>query len=114
MRAIRALGGAPASAKRGLRLPALLQNALPRGPLLDLEHISQTVDPHVSVVSRRLSMLIHLARTLGAVLPLALAAAAGSTPVAAQPSDSTIFAAFRWRNIGPANPGGRIVDIEAV
>ncbi|MCB9080306.1 MAG: hypothetical protein H6555_01175 [Lewinellaceae bacterium] len=31
----------------------------------------------------------------------------------AQTSDP-LLQAFRWRNIGPANPGGRIVDIEAV
>ncbi|MCH8962407.1 MAG: exo-alpha-sialidase, partial [Bacteroidetes bacterium] len=32
----------------------------------------------------------------------------------AQPTDETLFQAFRWRNIGPANMGGRVVDIEAV
>lgn len=31
----------------------------------------------------------------------------------AQINDSTLLNAFRWRNIGPANQGGRIVDIEA-
>ena len=31
----------------------------------------------------------------------------------AQPTDATLFHAFRWRNIGPANMGGRVVDIEA-
>jgi len=29
-------------------------------------------------------------------------------------SDETLLQAFRWRNIGPANMGGRVVDIEAV
>ena len=32
----------------------------------------------------------------------------------AQPADEVLFDAFRWRNIGPANMGGRVVDIEAV
>ena len=32
----------------------------------------------------------------------------------AQPTDDALFQAFRWRNIGPANMGGRVVDIEAV
>lgn len=33
--------------------------------------------------------------------------------VCAQPSPEQLSAAFQWRNIGPANQGGRIVDIEA-
>ncbi|MDH3649312.1 MAG: hypothetical protein OEQ53_06490, partial [Saprospiraceae bacterium] len=32
----------------------------------------------------------------------------------AQPTDQQILQPFQWRNIGPANQGGRIVDIEAV
>lgn len=36
-----------------------------------------------------------------------------STPLLAQPSPEQLTEAFRWRNIGPANQGGRIVDIEA-
>lgn len=36
------------------------------------------------------------------------------TALAAQPADSALLAAVRWRNIGPASMGGRIVDIEAV
>jgi photosystem II stability/assembly factor-like uncharacterized protein len=32
----------------------------------------------------------------------------------AQPTDQALFDAFSWRNIGPANMGGRVVDIEAV
>ena len=32
----------------------------------------------------------------------------------AQPADEALLEAFRWRNIGPANMGGRVVDIEAV
>ena len=35
-------------------------------------------------------------------------------PAAAQPSDSVLLSGFRWRNIGPASIGGRVVDIEAV
>jgi photosystem II stability/assembly factor-like uncharacterized protein len=31
----------------------------------------------------------------------------------AQPAQDAMLSAFRWRNIGPANQGGRIVDIEA-
>ncbi|MEZ4702267.1 MAG: hypothetical protein R2834_18175 [Rhodothermales bacterium] len=34
-------------------------------------------------------------------------------PAAAQPSDANLLQSFRWRNIGPANIGGRVVDIEA-
>ena len=34
--------------------------------------------------------------------------------IAAQPSDSALLASFRWRNIGPASMGGRVVDIEAL
>ncbi len=32
----------------------------------------------------------------------------------AQVSDSDLLREFRWRNVGPANMSGRIVDIEAV
>jgi photosystem II stability/assembly factor-like uncharacterized protein len=35
-------------------------------------------------------------------------------PVWAQASPEQLLQSFRWRNIGPANMGGRIVDIEAV
>ena len=34
--------------------------------------------------------------------------------VLAQPSESQLQEGFHWRNIGPANQGGRIVDIEAL
>ena len=34
--------------------------------------------------------------------------------LSAQPSDSALLASFRWRNIGPASMGGRVVDIEAL
>ena len=37
-----------------------------------------------------------------------------SASLAAQPSDSALLSSFRWRNIGPASMGGRVVDIEAV
>ena len=46
--------------------------------------------------------------------PLALVLVLAPAHAAAQPSDSAIFSAFRWRNIGPASIGGRITDIEAV
>jgi len=35
-------------------------------------------------------------------------------PALSQPSDSALLSAFRWRNIGPASMGGRVVDIEAL
>ncbi len=34
--------------------------------------------------------------------------------LSAQATDDQVLSAFRWRNIGPANMGGRIVDVEAV
>lgn len=34
--------------------------------------------------------------------------------LSAQPPADSLMAAFSWRNIGPANQGGRVVDIEAV
>ena len=48
------------------------------------------------------------------VAPLALLLALTALPAGAQPTDSAIFSAFRWRNIGPASVGGRITDIEAI
>ena len=44
----------------------------------------------------------------------ALAFTLFALPLAAQPSDSALLSAFRWRNIGPASMGGRVVDIESV
>ena len=49
----------------------------------------------------------------------ALAAAPSPHALQAQqafhaPPDSAALAAFRWRNIGPANMGGRITDIEGI
>jgi len=38
----------------------------------------------------------------------------GPAPLAAQVSDSAAIAGLRWRNIGPVNMGGRVVDLEAV
>ncbi len=35
-------------------------------------------------------------------------------PVAGQATSQEVLEAFRWRNIGPANMGGRVVDIEGV
>ncbi|MHC5066249.1 MAG: WD40/YVTN/BNR-like repeat-containing protein, partial [Planctomycetota bacterium] len=43
----------------------------------------------------------------------ALAACLVSSLLAAQEREGA-FGSFAWRNIGPANMGGRIVDIEAV
>jgi photosystem II stability/assembly factor-like uncharacterized protein len=44
----------------------------------------------------------------------ALAAVLFALPIGAQPSDSVLLSAVRWRNIGPASMGGRVVDIESV
>ncbi|MBI3790294.1 MAG: glycosyl hydrolase, partial [Gemmatimonadetes bacterium] len=46
----------------------------------------------------------------------ALLAAIAAVPLAAQQRslDSATIAALRWRNIGPANMGGRIADIEGI
>ena len=45
---------------------------------------------------------------------LAILASVSPAPSGAQPSDSALLSAFRWRNIGPASMGGRVVDIEAL
>ena len=58
-----------------------------------------------------------------ALRPLSLAALAASLLLSATPSlaqkratplDSATLASFRWRNIGPANMGGRIADIVGI
>lgn len=49
-----------------------------------------------------------------ALVVVAFAVSAAPRSLTAQPSDSALFAAFEWRNIGPASMGGRVVDIEAV
>jgi hypothetical protein len=36
-----------------------------------------------------------------------------SVPLAAQATTEQVLEPFQWRNIGPANMGGRIVDIES-
>jgi photosystem II stability/assembly factor-like uncharacterized protein len=50
-------------------------------------------------------------RVLSALVAVTLLA---PLSVSAQVPADQILSAFRWRNIGPANMGGRIVDIEAV
>ena len=51
-------------------------------------------------------------RTLVAIAA-AVAVALPTIPAAAQ-LDSATLGAFRWRSIGPANMGGRIVDVDVV
>jgi photosystem II stability/assembly factor-like uncharacterized protein len=57
-------------------------------------------------------------RSLSTGLLWAIAAASAQLPVArpvhGQIADTSLLRAFRARNIGPANMGGRVVDIEAV
>jgi photosystem II stability/assembly factor-like uncharacterized protein len=45
---------------------------------------------------------------------VALAGVAGAMPLAAQQLDSATNAGLRWRQIGPANMAGRIVDVEGI
>ena len=47
------------------------------------------------------------------VLKLVVLSAAAAAPLAAQ-LDSATVAGFRWRNIGPANHQGRIVDVDGI
>ena len=60
-------------------------------------------------------MIAHRPTTL-----IALAAAllcsphTSSAQQRATPLDSTTLASFRWRNIGPADMGGRIADIVGI
>src|SRR5205809_5634368 len=42
------------------------------------------------------------------------AALAFAAPAAAQTIDSVTLAAFRWRNVGPANFGGRVADVVGI
>src|SRR5260370_30975713 len=52
-----------------------------------------------------------------AVLTTAVAASPFSPSLAAQVTqslDSTLLAGFRWRNIGPANMGGRVSSVVGI
>src|SRR6266852_6911810 len=52
-----------------------------------------------------------------AVLTTAVAASSLSPSLAAQVTqtlDSTLLASFRWRNIGPANMGGRVSSVVGI
>jgi photosystem II stability/assembly factor-like uncharacterized protein len=55
----------------------------------------------------------HTLVALGAVA-LAAAPALQAQQATHAPPDSATLAAFRWRNIGPANMGGRIADIQGI
>ena len=57
--------------------------------------------------------LMPLSRLHGLGAALVLAGVAGA-PLAAQQLDSATNAGLRWRQIGPANMAGRIVDVEAI
>ena len=57
-----------------------------------------------------LAILVTLAGPLAAqATPAAPAAPASATTL-----DSTLLAAFRWRNIGPANMGGRTSSVAGI
>jgi photosystem II stability/assembly factor-like uncharacterized protein len=58
--------------------------------------------------------LVNLLAVATVVLRAGAVLAVFAAPAAAQVSDDAVLQGFRWRNIGPANMGGRIVDIEAV
>ena len=58
--------------------------------------------------------MVRFVRRSVSLPPLLFLVATGVLPLAAQPSDSALFAGFRWRSIGPASMGGRVVDIEAL
>jgi photosystem II stability/assembly factor-like uncharacterized protein len=53
----------------------------------------------------------HITASRAALL---LAASLFTLTLTAQVTDDALLQAFQWRNIGPANMGGRVVDIEAV
>ena len=65
-----------------------------------------SIQPQPCPAMRRPSFALPLLALL-AIQPLA----AQSRPVAL---DSATLSAFRWRNVGPANMGGRIADIEGL
>lgn len=56
----------------------------------------------------RPTLVVLGAAALVAALPMQAQQAAHAPP------DSAALAAFRWRNIGPANMGGRITDVEGI
>lgn len=49
-----------------------------------------------------------------AAIAAAIAPVHAQQPTSHRPVDSAALASFRWRNIGPANMGGRITDIEGI
>ncbi|HWG52468.1 MAG TPA: hypothetical protein VN677_04130 [Gemmatimonadaceae bacterium] len=64
---------------------------------------------HLSLVSTLLAVLTAAAPPL-----VAQQAAAPSAPEAASRLDSVTLAGMAWRNIGPANMGGRVADIVGI
>ena len=48
------------------------------------------------------------------LLAVALLATAFSLPLQAQTLDSATVAGMRWRNVGPANFGGRVSDVVGI
>ena len=52
-------------------------------------------------------------RVLTAVAGVA-SAVAFAAPVSAQGLDSSVAAAFRWRNVGPSNFMGRVSDVQGI
>ncbi len=57
---------------------------------------------------------IALLQTVLGCVVSATVFSATTNSVTAQVSDEALLQVFRWRNIGPANMGGRVSDIEAV
>src|SRR5438270_11723125 len=52
--------------------------------------------------------------TLSRVILVASAAVAAFAGASAQTIDSSTISAFRWRNLGPANFGGRVSDVAGI
>lgn len=59
---------------------------------------------------QRKNRIMHISASLATVLAMMLFTGTAS----AQTVDDSILGTFRWRSIGPANMGGRTVDIEGV
>ena len=66
------------------------------------------------IVGNLRSMSPSTGSGLASHIYLILVLAALAPMVQAQPSQEALLQSFQWRNVGPANMGGRVVDIEAV
>src|SRR3989441_10146607 len=93
-----------------MSLPAPNARAGPR-VFLSVRRRTLPLNPEAVMSVRRWALRAILLSLVGPALTGGASALAAQ---AAPPLDSTLLAGFRWRNVGPANMGGRVSSVVGI